>query len=95
MYSKLKTKSFLIITILLKFLDIFSIILVQIEETFISLGKPKQEEYYYPRLSQDDLVENVKVLVDELIEWFHAGGDGITKGIMAKRTERIRELLKF
>lgn len=78
-----------------KILDIFSIILAQIEETFISLGKPTQEEYYYPRLSPDNLVENVKVLLEELIEWFHAGGDGITKGILAKRTERIRELLKF
>jgi hypothetical protein len=76
--------------------DIFSNILTAIEETFISLDNSKQSKtYYYLRLSQTDLVENASVLVEELIEWFHAGGDGIPKGIMAKRTERIRELLKF
>jgi hypothetical protein len=66
-----------------------------LEETFLSLGVAKKSELYYLRLSQTDLVENVRVLIEEMMDWFHAGGDGIPKGIMTKRTEKIRELLNF
>jgi hypothetical protein len=76
------------------FSDIYSNFLTALEETFLSL-ETKKTELYYLRLSQADLVENVRVLIEEMMEWFHAGGDGIPKGIMVKRTEKIREMLRF